>query len=95
VIFTFAICACAGFADDGSIDIVSGSDSDGLKDDSCAYASTLNQIVNANMLIKIVDTTGIEIMCFTTVTLSKKQLYQLWKIFQGSVKNYLLSVEII
>jgi hypothetical protein len=56
VIFTFAICACAGFADDGSIDIVSGSDSDGLKDDSCAYASSLNQIVNANMLIKIVDT---------------------------------------
>jgi hypothetical protein len=56
VIFTFAICAYAGFADDGGIDVVSRIDSDGLKDESCAYASTLNQIVNANMLIKIVDT---------------------------------------
>ena len=36
MIFSFAICACAGFADDGGVDVVSASDSDGPKDYSCA-----------------------------------------------------------
>lgn len=79
MIFIFAICCCARFADDVGIDVVSAADCDDGEDNSCAYVSTLNQIVKANMLIKIVDTIRIEVVWFTTVMLSKKYLYQIQK----------------